>query len=226
MHDTDDDADDVARLWPPFRVRVTCGPLVMRPMRDADFPEVLAVAHAGIHDPARLPFYFPWTDAKGADLERSFLQYHWRSRSELSPEKWDLDLGVWHEGAFVGVQGVGTKDFPVTRTGETGSWLGQEFHGRGIGTLMRQAICVLCLDHLGFEEVTSGAFTDNPASLGVSRKVGYRVNGEQRLARKGELATNVQLVLRPQDLVRPPYDVDVVGADTFLDFVSAQARAT
>ena len=216
--------DDLARLWPPFGVRVTCGPLVLRPMRDSDFPEVLAVAHAGIHDPGLLPFYFPWTDAKGADLERSFLQYHWRSRAELSPEKWDLDLGVWHEGSFVGVQGVSTSDFLVTRTGETGSWLGQQFHGRGVGTLMRQAICVLCLDHLGFEEVTSGAFTDNPASLAVSRKVGYRANGEKRLARKGALATNVQLVLRPQDLVRPPYDVEVEGADAFVDFV--QARAT
>ncbi len=96
------------------------------------------------------------------------------ARAELTPERWQLDLGVWHDGRFVGVQGVSTHDFPVTRTGETGSWLGQEFHGRGLGTLMRQAICVLCFDHLGFEEVTSAAFADNPASQGVSRKVGYR----------------------------------------------------
>ena len=222
-----DDTDELTGMWPPFGLEVTCGPLVMRPLRDVDFPEVLAVAHAGIHAPEQMPFYFPWTDAKGADLERSFLQYHWRTRAELSPEKWALDLGVWHEGRFVGVQGVGTHDFLVTRTGETGSWLGQQFHGRGIGTLMRQAICVLCLDHLGFEEVTSGAFSDNPASLGVSRKVGYRMNGEQRLARKGALATNIQLVLTTEELNRPPYDVDVVGAEAFLELVGAgQARAT
>jgi RimJ/RimL family protein N-acetyltransferase len=222
-----EDLDDLARLWPPFALRVTCGPLVLRPLRDADFPEVLAVAHAGIHAPDLMPFYFPWTDAKGPALERAFLQYHWRTRVELAPESWSLDLGVWHEGRFVGVQGVSTRDFPVTRSGETGSWLGREFHGRGIGTLMRQAICVLCLDHLGFEEVTSGAFSDNPASLGVSRKVGYRPNGARRLARKGALATNLQLVLAPEDLVRPPYDVEVVGADAFLDLVEAgQARAT
>jgi RimJ/RimL family protein N-acetyltransferase len=216
--------DELARLWPPFGLRITCGPLVLRPMRDTDFPEVLAVAHAGIHDPGAMPFSFPWTDPKGAELERAFLQYHWRSRADLSPDKWDLDLGVWHEGSFVGVQGVATRDFAVTRTGETGSWLGQEFHGRGIGTLMRQAICVLCFDHLGFEEVTSGAFSDNPASLGVSRKVGYRRNGERRLARKGAVATNVQLVLTRDDLVRPPYDVEVVGAEQFLELV--QPRAT
>jgi RimJ/RimL family protein N-acetyltransferase len=195
----------------------------MRPLRDDDFPEVLAVAHAGIHAADEMPFYFPWTDPRGADLEREFLQFHWGQRANLKPERWSLELGVWHGGRFVGIQGVETHDFAVTRTGETGSWLGMEFHGQGIGTLMRQAICVLCFDHLGFEEVTSGAFVDNPASLGVSRKVGYRVNGEQRLARKGELAANVQLVLAPGDLVRPPYDVEVVGAEAFAAFVQARA---
>ena len=215
---------DLAELWPPFGLRVSCGPLVMRPLRDDDFPEVLAVAHAGVHSPDRRPFYVPWTEATGAALDLSFQQYHWRQRVELAPDRWNLDLGVWHDGQFVGVQGVGTHDFPVTRTGETGSWLGAEFHGRGIGTLMRQAICVLCFDHLGFEEVTSAAFNDNPESLGVSRKVGYRTNGEVRYARAGELAVNVRLVLTPEALVRPPYDVVVEGADAFLDLV--QARAT
>jgi len=198
------DVDQLAAIWPPFGLRLTCGPLVMRPMRDSDFPEVLAVAHAGIHDPDAMPFSFPWTDPKGTEFEREFLRFHWGQRARLKPEHWSLELGVWHEGRFVGVQGVDTHDFSVTRTGETGSWLGQEFHGRGIGTLMRQAICVLCFDHLGFEEITSGAFADNPASLAVSRKVGYRPNGETRVARKGELAINRGLVLSPADLVPGP----------------------
>jgi RimJ/RimL family protein N-acetyltransferase len=221
---TDPLADPVADLWPPFRLRLSCGPLVMRPLRDGDFPEVLAVVHAGIHAPERMPFSFPWTDMSGSEMDRQFVQYHWRARAELAPERWQLDLGVWHDGRFVGVQGVSTRDFPVTRTGETGSWLGQEFQGQGIGTLMRQAICVLCFDHLGFGEVTSAAFADNPASQAVSRKVGYRANGEDRFARKGELATMRRLVLRPEDLVRPPYDVEVEGAEPFVELV--QARAT
>jgi RimJ/RimL family protein N-acetyltransferase len=216
--------DALARLWPPFGVRVSCGPLVLRAVRDTDFPEVFDVLHRGVHEPDRMPFYVPWTKARGAALERQFLQYHWGLRGSLSPSSWALDLGVWHDGTFVGMQGVSTKEFAITRTGETGSWLGREFQGRGIGTLMRQAMCVLCLDHLGFEEVTSGAFTDNPASLAVSRKVGYRPNGEQRLARDGSLAVNAQLVLRPEDLVRPPYDVTVEGAEEFVALV--QGRAT
>ena len=58
----------------------------------------------------------------------------------------------------------------------------------------------------------------------MSGKVGYRANGEVRYARKGALATNVRLVLGPEDLVRPPYDVEVVGAEAFVELV--QARAT
>jgi len=216
--------DRLAELWPPFGLRVTCGPLTMRALRDADFPEVLAVVHAGIHAPSAMPFSFPWTDPAGADQERQFAQYHWRARADLSPERWQLDLGVWHDGRFVGVQGVSTRDFPILRTGETGSWLGRAFQGRGTGTLMRQAMCVLCFDHLGFDEVTSGAFADNPASQAVSRKVGYRPNGEERFARRGAVAAMRRLVLRPADLVRPPYDVVVEGAAPFLELV--QARAT
>jgi RimJ/RimL family protein N-acetyltransferase len=211
-------------LWPPFALRVTCGPLELRALRDDDLPAAVALAHRGVHPPEEMPFLHPWTDARGAELDRTFLQHHWRTRVELTPQAWALDLGVWYDGTLVGCQGVRTRDFPVTRTGTTGSWLGAEHQGQGIGTLMRQAICVLALDHLGFAEVRSEAFEDNPASLAVSRKVGYVRDGTERLVRQGLVATNVRLTLSPDALVRPPYDVEVRGAEAFLELV--QARAT
>jgi RimJ/RimL family protein N-acetyltransferase len=213
-----------SHLWPPFDLRVTCGPLTLRALRDDDFPEALALVHRGVHPAEEMPFYVPWTDLRGAEQERAFQQHHWRQRAELSPQSWALDLGAWYDDTFVGCQGVRTSDFAITRTGETGSWLGLEHQGRGIGTLMRQAICVLAFDHLGFTEVTSGAFEDNPASLAVSRKVGYRREGAERLVRRGAAALNVRLVLTPDALHRPPYDVEVEGAEAFLELV--QARAT
>ena len=109
-----------------------------------------------------------------------------------------LNLGVWWQGELVGVQGVTTSNFVVRRTGETGSWLGSQHQGQGLGTVMRQVMCVLLFDHLGFTEITSGAFVDNPASLAVSRKVGYRVNGTERYERRGELAEMTMLALRPE----------------------------
>ena len=141
-----------------------------------DFPEVLAVAHGGIHAPDLMPFSFPWTDATGRGdgpaVPAVPLAREGRARRRSGGSSTSVSGS---EGRFVGVQGVEHARLPghphrrdrlvarpaVPRAG-------------GSGTLMRQAICVLCLDHLGFEEVTSAAFADNPASQGVSRKVGYR----------------------------------------------------
>lgn len=101
----------------------------------------------------------------------------------------------------------------MTHTGETGSWLGRAYQGRGIGTLIRQAICALLFDQLDAAEVSSAAFTDNPASLAVSRKVGYVENGTNRVQRRpGELAFNRRLLLTPEAFVRPADPVEVSGA--------------
>ncbi|HET8961993.1 GNAT family protein, partial [Nocardioides sp.] len=160
--------------------------------------------------------YHPWTDVPAGLLAGNLVQYHWRTRADFSPEKWDLNFGVWRDGELLGTQGVATEHFLVTRTGETGSWLGLEHQGQGIGTAMRQAMCAFLFDHVGFEEITSGAFSDNPASLGVSRKVGYRANGVRRLKRReGELATNLGLVLSPGDLVRGEHPLEVEGVAPF-----------
>ena len=213
-------------LWPLFGLRVRCGPLELRPVQDTDLPEVVAVIRGGVHDPARMPFLFPWTDATGDELVRNALQHYWRMRAETTTDGWSMELGVWRDGTFVGFQGVSTRDFPVTRTGETGSWLGLPFQGRGTGTLMRQAICVLCFDHLGFTEITSGAFVDNPESRAVSRKVGYVDNGRTRHKRRDALAVNQQLVLTPEALVRPPYDVDVEGVAAVRRFLGIDQPAS
>lgn len=198
-------------LWPVFGLRVRCGPLELRAVQDADLPAMVALVQAGIHDPDRMPFAFPWTDLRGDEQVRDVVQHHWRSRASLTPEKWSLELGVWRDRVLQGVQAVSTHDFLVTRTGETGSWVGLAHQGKGTATLMRQAICALCFDHLGFTQITSGAFTDNPESMAVSRKVGYRPNGETRYKRRDEMAVNRNLVLEPEWLVRAPYDVEVEG---------------
>ena len=204
---------DLASLFPPFGLHVQAGPVELRPITDEVLVGVCALAERGIHDPGEMPFYVPWSTAPRGELGRNTAQYHWRLRSGFTRAAWQLELAVFHDGVLVGCQGLRTEDFLVTRTGETGSWLGGEFQGRGIGTRMRRAICALAFDHLGFEEVTSGAFLDNPASLAVSRKVGYRPDGVRRLERRaGELALNQQLVLTPDAFVRGSEPVQVTGA--------------
>ena len=203
-------------LLPALGLRVSAGPLELRGITDDLLVEVCALAERGIHEPEAMPFYVPWTEAPAGELARNTAAYHWNARAAWSVEDWDLQLAVLWNGDVVGCQGLRTSDFLVTRTGETGSWLGREHQGRGIGTAMRRAVCTLAFDHLGFAEISSGAFLDNPASLAVSRKVGYRPNGVSRLKRReGELALNQKLVLTPETFVRDDVPVHVEGVEAF-----------
>jgi len=211
-------------LYPPFGLHVVAGPLELRGLTDELIRELCDVAEAGIHDPGEMPFYFPWSAAPAGELGRNTAAYHWSKRSLFKPEDFCLDLAVLLDGRVIGCQGVAAKHFPVTRTGETGSWLGREFQGRGLGTAMRQAFCELLFDHLGFEEITSAAFLDNPASLGVSRKVGYQPTVVNRIKRReGELALNQGLVLTPGTFVRGDVPIEVTGAGAVRTFIGLDA---
>src|ERR1022692_746395 len=66
-------------------------------------------------------------------------------------------------------------------------WL-LRYQGQGIGTAMRAAALTLAFDGLGAEFALSAAFTDNPASLAVSRKLGYRDDGMKRQVIRGRPA--------------------------------------
>ncbi|TFB57034.1 N-acetyltransferase [Cryobacterium sp. Sr3] len=212
-------------LWPPFGLKITCGPVTLSPVRDADLPEFDALAAAGIHAPTEMPFFFPWTVGSPGEIRLRLMQYHWAQRAEMSPAAWSLETTVRFDGEIVGCQSISTRDYLVTRTGETGSWLGMKHHGRGIGTLMRQALCAFMFDHLDAAEVTSAAFVDNPASLAVSRKVGYRENGIDRLKRRdGEMVLNQKLVLTADTLNRAEPELKVEGALQLRDFLGLNGR--
>jgi RimJ/RimL family protein N-acetyltransferase len=203
----------IADIFPVLGLRITAGPLELRGISDDDIGTLADLAGKGVHPPEFMPFSTPWTDTPPLELPLRFAQYHWGTRASFSPEHWSLNLAVAWEGVVVGTQGFNTQDYLVTRTGETGSWLGREHQGRGIGTRMRQAMCAFLFDCLEAQEITSGAFVDNPASLAVSRKVGYQPNGQRRMVRRpGEWKVNQGLVLTPATFVRGP-EITVEGLD-------------
>jgi RimJ/RimL family protein N-acetyltransferase len=207
---------EIVDLHPALGLVVRAGPLELRGITDDLLPALADLAAAGIHDPGSMPFSIPWTDVEPVHFATSFAAYHWRSRADWSLAEWQLNLAVFHAGDLVGVQGLAAKHYLVTRSAETGSWLGRAHQGRGIGTAMRQAMCALAFDHLDAVEVTSGAFLDNPASRAVSRQVGYRSNGISRWQRReGELAEHESLRLGPDDLVRGQHPLEVGGLAAF-----------
>ena len=112
-------------------LRISAGPIELRGITDDDLVTLAELAARGVHAPERMPFTFPWTDAPPPSCRCEFAQYHWRTRAEFSPDAWVLNLGVWHDGELVGVQGINTTHYLVTRTGETGSWLGRSTRAAG-----------------------------------------------------------------------------------------------
>lgn len=216
----------LTEILPMLGLRITAGPLELRGITDDLLPGLCQLSEDGIHDEDQMPFYVPWSTLPPGIRSRNHVQYHWRQRAEFMPESWTLNLAVLHEGTLVGVQGITTKDYAITRTGETGSWLGRRFQGQGIGTSMRQVLCAFMFDHLDAAEITSGAFVDNPASLAVSRKVGYRDGSLRRLKRRhGELALNRELLLAPEDFVRGEHPLTVHGLEPFRLSVGLSAES-
>ena len=204
-----------ATALPLLGLRITAGPVELRGVTDDLLGPLAELAIKGVHDPDFMPFFVPWSIAPAAEMPRNMAQFHWGQRANFSLEQWGMDLAVFYDGQLVGSQGFSTRDFLVTRIGETGSWLGREFHGRGIGTAMRKVICAFIFDCLGAEFITSSAYADNPASLGVSRKCGYRENGVSIRNRMDKPATLQLLILEPGSLVRYEHELTVEGLPEF-----------
>ena len=204
-----------ATALPLLGLRITAGPVELRGITDDLIGPLADVAIKGVHDPDFMPFTVPWSVKSADELPRSLAQFHWGQRARFSAENWGMDLAVFFNGELVGSQGFHAQDFLVTRIGETGSWLGRQFHGHGIGTVMRKVICAFVFDHLDAQLITSSAFTDNPASLAVSRKCGYTANGVSVLKRMDKPATLQRIILEPGNLVRYEHKLAVEGLPEF-----------
>jgi RimJ/RimL family protein N-acetyltransferase len=197
--------------WPLRHLVLRTPRLELRPDDDAGLDELVAVAYGGVHPPEEMPFGEPWTDADPRFMGRGALQYFWSQRAALTPERWAINFLVRSNGRVIGTQKLGARDFAITREVDTGSWIGLGHQGRGIGTEMRAAVVLFAFDHLGARTARSSAFADNARSHGVSRRLGYRRDGSETVARRGVAVEHVRLVVTPSTLVCPSWSLGVAG---------------
>lgn len=205
-------------LWPLFDLRLTTGDIELRIPHEEELPAFAEVVERGIHPADEMPFGIAWTNAPSR--ERNVESFRWwtSAKASFAPERWTLTLGVWERGRPAGFQDLRAEDFRVSRTVGTGSWLGRQFQGRGVGKLMRQAVLALAFDHLGAEVAESEAFTDNPASNRVSLAVGYQPNGFGRLAPQGVARETQRFRMTLEDWrARPRPEVTVEGLEACLE---------
>src|SRR3954447_10095643 len=205
----------MAQEWWPFSALRLTTPRVE--LRFATYGDLLALAQLafdGIHDEAEMPFGVPWTDAPPEERARATMQWQWKNLSEISADHWVLPFAVLEGDTVVGVQEIQADKFTVCREVHTGSWLGRAHQGRGIGTEMRAAVLHLAFDELGAQWATTTAFEDNAASNGVTRRLGYELDGCEISERRGKPARqNRYRLSRERWEQQDRIQVEVTGVD-------------
>ena len=176
--------------WPLLDLRLRTGDLELTPLVEADLAEVVRLMPADLElNPTATRFAVDDRTHRGVVLH----QEYWRSYGTWTSQAWRFHLAVRRDGELLGLQELEGNEFPTLRTVDTSSWLVESARGAGIGKAIRRAVLALAFDHLGAQAAITSAWHDNHASLGVSRSLGYRPNGESSLARGDGVDTLVHL---------------------------------
>lgn len=206
--------------WPLSAVRVVTPRLELRYVDEDLSIALVDLADQGVHDPGTMPFSVAWTDEPAPQRQWNSMRHYAAMRADCRPGRWRIELAVLVDGVVVGASGVRAHNFPVTRTVETGSWLGRVYQGQGIGTEARAATLHLAFAGFGAERAVTKAFDDNPASLGVTRKLGYQPNGDEFVERRGAAARLLAFALdRPAWERTRRDDIELTGVAAAREFL-------
>jgi RimJ/RimL family protein N-acetyltransferase len=204
---------------PLHRLRLRTERLELRLPESFDELAALAeTAAAGVHDPDFMPFSIPWTAGTREEVARGTVLWYHRAIGRWDAKHWGIPFFVFHEGAPIGVQVIAGKQFAITREVDSGSWIGRAHQGQGIGTEMRAAVLHLAFAGLDAATARSGSYVGNDASERVSRRLGYRPDGEEfhvvqdqrRHMRRWRLGRDDWEVNRKHEVVIEGLDKDVL----------------
>lgn len=212
------------RDLPLLGLGLRCGETRLRAVRERDLPVLADLQSDDVEVDPHVEV-FPGHDA-AAHRRRVVHRTYWHHLGSWSPSSWTLLLAVEHAGELVGVQALEGEHFAELRTVDSWSWLTAGARGRGTGLAMRQAVLGLAFDHLGAVAAVSSARPTNQASLGVSRRLGYRDNGTSLSAVGGtplEL-THLRLTRGDWQASGRGRDVEVTGLAACLPWFGVAAQ--
>jgi RimJ/RimL family protein N-acetyltransferase len=179
----------VSHTYPPLNVQVRTPRLTLAGATDELLERLVPIVRAGVADAPPWPFDDPMSlYADSPDREWRWLRSVWAGRARVDESHWRLYFAVLVDGSPIGMQTLSGTDFDRFGTVTSFSWLAPGRRGAGIGKEMRAAVLHLAFAGLGAREAESDAFTDNAASNGVSRALGYEPNGLTWDTRRGEAA--------------------------------------
>ena len=143
--------------------------LVLRPPRPDDLARCAELL--GDYEVAKMLSRVPYP----YDLEQG-RQYLERSATRWETVETADELGfhVDHEGELIG--GLGFKK--LQETPEIGYWLGRPYWGRGFMSEALPAAIAWVFDNTAHDRLACEAMRENPASIKVMEKAGFRPVGE------------------------------------------------
>jgi RimJ/RimL family protein N-acetyltransferase len=169
--------------WPLFELRLRTPSLELRPMTEADLTPLSDLLPDDLEqDPSSTTY-----EVEDARVGQGIVlhQAYWKGYGSWRPQAWRLNFAVRRDGKIIGSQELEGNDFPTLRVVDSSSFLTVGARGHGWGKQMRTAVLALAFGPLEARAAITSAWHDNHASLGVSRSLGYRPNGESYLQRDG-----------------------------------------
>ncbi len=209
--------------WPMFGIRLSTPDLELRHLTESDLASLAAVLPDDVEQDPEATTY-AGLDPR-ANRTAVVHQGYWKARGTWRPESWALSFAVFRGDELIGFQGLEGDDFAVLRTVDSSSFLAAHARGLGLGKQMRAAVLTLAFGPLGARYAISSAWSDNHASLGVSRALGYVDNGltsHRRGDGAGEMA-HVRLTRERWLASEWPEQVSVSGVEECLPYFGLAA---
>lgn len=136
--------------------------LLLRPIRVRDARAFHALCHDRAATRMTATWVYPFTEET---VRARFAAFAAQDQAQ------EPQMAICTPAGFAGMIGL----FHNMSCGtELGYWVGRDLTGRGLATEAVQAFCRFAFRSLGVERIDACVFTDNPASVAVLRKTGFR----------------------------------------------------
>jgi len=190
--------------------------LLLRPLDPDDFPRLYEIR--------AIPEVTHWLTGRPDSLEAYIERYGTPERlaSTLVMEIEGTIIGDLYLGVEAPYAQVEVRERAEGSLGVIGWLLDPAYAGHGYATEAAAEMLRICFEELGLRRVVAGAFADNAASLRVSEKLGYRPDGVDVVARRGQRAEDVRLVVEPASLARPGWTLQVEGVEGCRELLGAR----
>jgi RimJ/RimL family protein N-acetyltransferase len=208
------------RPWPLFDLHVQTPRLRLEYATD-DHLEAFARLRDGVLAPGEEPFDGPSSFFMvSPEAERKAMTGEWGARARTSPEWWYLPFAAVVDGEVVGQQNITGDNFVALRTVNSFSFVKRTHQRLGLGKEMRAAVLHLAFAGLGALRAESDAFTDNAASIAVTRALGYEANGTMLAERPSGAALMQRFLLTRERWESTRRDnIEIVGLDPCLELL-------